>query len=140
MTTTTSRQDRHPATGDTGAGKALVRRLVDEVLNAGDLDRLAELCTPAMARAAAQWIRPFAQAFPDAHVEVVQLVAEADAVVGRLRCSGTHLGAWRGHAPTGRRFEDVDEVYVFEVQDGRIARAWGLEDTHARLRQLGLAG
>jgi hypothetical protein len=30
-------------------------------------------------------------------------------------------------------------VYFFEIRDGRLARAWGLEDTVSRLRQLGLA-
>lgn len=66
------------------------------------------------------------------------LVAEGDTVVARFRCSGTHLGDWRGHPPTGRRFESIDEVYFFGVRDGRLARAWGLEDTLARSRQLGL--
>jgi predicted ester cyclase len=50
-----------------------------------------------------------------------------------------YQGVWRGHAPTGRRFERVDEVYIFRLRDGRIAHAWGLEDTHKRLRQLRLA-
>ena len=57
--------------------------------------------------------------------------------VARFICSGTHLGAWRGHEPTGRRFR-VDEVYFFEFVDARIAKAWGLEDTYKRLRQLRL--
>ncbi|WP_370590747.1 ester cyclase [Pseudarthrobacter sp. BIM B-2242] len=39
--------------------------------------------------------------------DVVQTAAEGDTVVARLRCSGTHLGVWRGHAPPGRRFECV---------------------------------
>jgi predicted ester cyclase len=43
-----------------------------------------------------------------------------------------------GHPPTGRRFEDVAEVYFFRLDDGRIAEAWGLEDNATRLRQLGL--
>ena len=36
-------------------------------------------------------------------------------------------------------FHNVDEVYFFSFEDGRIAEAWGLEDTLDRLRQLGLA-
>jgi predicted ester cyclase len=71
-------------------------------------------------------------------MRVVDLVAEGETVVGRFACSGTHVGTWLGHAPTGRRFEDVAEVYFFQVVDGRITRAWGLEDTLERLRQLGL--
>jgi len=123
---------------DTEIAKGLVRRLVDEVVNAGDLSVLDEIYTPAMARVAAQWIEPFRAAFPDFRMEIVQLVAEDHTVAARFRCSGTHLGAWRGHEPTGRRFERIDEVYFFEVRDGRLARAWGVEDTLTRIRQLGL--
>lgn len=118
--------------------KALVRRLVDEVLNGGDLTVLDELYTEAMAHAAAGWITPFREAFPDVHMEIVELVAEGDTVAGRFRCSGTHLGVWQGRPPTGRRFERIDEVYFFTIADGRIAGAWGLEDTPSRIRQLGL--
>jgi hypothetical protein len=71
-------------------------------------------------------------------MRVVDLIAEDDKVVGRFKCSGTHRGEWLGHAPTGRRFEDVDEVYIFRVREGRIVSAWGLEDTLRRLEQLGL--
>jgi len=66
------------------------------------------------------------------------LVAEGGQVVGRYTCSATHSGEWRGHAATGRRFDDVDEAYSFRLLDGRIVDLWGLEDTYDRLRQLGL--
>ena len=82
---------------------------------------------------------PFRTSFPDVHMQVVTLVAEGDQVVGRFTCSGTHRGPWLGHPPTGRRFEDVDEVYFFTLLDGRIVEVWGIEDTPERLRQLGLA-
>jgi predicted ester cyclase len=72
-------------------------------------------------------------------MEIVDLIGEDDKVVGRFTCSATHLGEWLGHAPTGRRFERVDEVSIFRLRDGRIIHAWTLEDTLARLQQLGLA-
>ncbi len=59
-------------------------------------------------------------------------------VVARLRCSGTHRGVCRGHSPTGRRFERVDEVYFFTFQDGLIDGGWGIEDNLTRFGQLGL--
>jgi predicted ester cyclase len=55
------------------------------------------------------------------------------------RRSATHLGAWLGHPPTGRRFEDIDEVYFFRLSEGRIVEMWGIEDTAERLHQLGLS-
>lgn len=71
-------------------------------------------------------------------MEVIELVAEGDTVVGRFACSATHLGDWLGHAPTGRRFERVDEVSFFRLRAGRIAAVWSIEDNLSRLRQLGL--
>jgi predicted ester cyclase len=84
------------------------------------------------------WFGSFRRSFPDIRMEVVQLVAEGDTVVGRFACSATHTGEWRGHAPTGRRFENVDEVYFFGFDGDRISEVWGIEDTLDRFRQLAL--
>ena len=118
--------------------KAIVRRLVEEALNGGRLQAVDELFVPSLAAEARRWIAPFRTSFPDMRMEVVDLVAEGDTVVGRFACSGTHLGTWLGHPPTGRRFEAVDEVYIFRFAGGRIAEAWGIEDNLDRLEQLGL--
>ena len=118
--------------------KAVVQRLIDTVLNAGQLEMLDELYSPETADAARRWVEPFRRAFPDVEMRTVELVAEGDRVVGRFRCSGTHLGPWRGSQPTGRGMHDIDEVYFFTVRDGRITEAWGIEDTAKRVRQLGI--
>jgi predicted ester cyclase len=103
----------------------VVRRLVDEVMNAGRLDVLDELYDPRLAPAARRWVEPFLTSFADVRMRIVELVTEGETVVGRLACSGTHTGAWLGHPPTGRRFTDVAEVYFFRVVDGRITRPGG---------------
>ena len=123
----------------TEANKAIVRRLVDEVFNGGHLEVIDELYAPELVAAARRWIAPFRASFPDVYMEIVELIAEGDQVVGRFTCSATHLGEWLGQAPTGRRFERVDEVAIFRLRDGKIADAWSLEDTLGRLQQLGLA-
>lgn len=118
--------------------KRIVRRVVDEVIAGGDLAVVDELFTDRMARRARRWFAPFRAAFPDVAMETVQLVGEGDTVVGRFRCSGTHLGDWDGQPATGRRFEGVDEVYFFRFEGDRIAEMWGLEDLDSRRRQLGI--
>jgi hypothetical protein len=40
---------------------------------------------------------------------------------------------------TGRRFENVDEIYIFRIRDARLVAAVGVEDNLNRLRQLGLS-
>jgi predicted ester cyclase len=117
--------------------KQLVHRLIDEVVNGGNLALIDQLFAPALARAAREWFGSFRTSFPDLHMEIVELISEGDRVVGRFKCSATHLGEWRGRPPTGKRFEDVDEVYWFEVRNGRFVDAWGLEDNLSRLHQLG---
>lgn len=118
--------------------KEVVRRLVEEVLNGGRMDVIDEIYSRALTAVAKRWIAPFRSSFPDVHMDVVDLIAEDDKVVGRFTCSATHLGEWLGHEPTGRRFEKVDEVYFFRLRDGRIVHAWGVEDNLGRLEQLGL--
>jgi predicted ester cyclase len=122
----------------TDANKELVRRLVDEVVNERNADPLPEIAQGQFARLAQRWISPFQSSFPDFRMEIVELVAEGDTVVAHFKCSGTHTGDWLGVPATGRRFEKVDEVYIFHVQDGKLASAVAVEDNLSRMRQLGI--
>ena len=71
-------------------------------------------------------------------MKIADLIAEGDKVVAHFKCSGTHLGEWRGRPATGRRFEDVDEIYVFRIENGRLAGTTALvEDNLTRMKQLG---
>ena len=118
--------------------KQTVRRLVEDGINGGRDELFDELFTPETATRGREWFGAFRGSFPDMRMEIVDLVAEGDRVVARFTCSATHTGEWRGHAPTGRRFEQIDEVYFFTFEGDRIAGAWGIEDTLERFRQLGL--
>jgi predicted ester cyclase len=119
--------------------KRLVHRLV-EIVNERAFDSIDEVASGQIASEARRWVGPFRDAFPDFQMQVVDVIAEDDKVVGYFKCSGTHQGEWRGHAPTGRRFESIDEIYVFRVEYGKLASALAIvEDNLTRLRQLGLA-
>jgi predicted ester cyclase len=118
--------------------KRLVRRLIDEAVGHHDLRVLDELAAGEFAAVTKQWVAPFESAFPDFEMEIVELIAEGDAVVAHCKCSGTHRGEWLGVPATGRRFENIDEIYVFRVRDGRLVSAFGVEDNLTRLRQLAI--
>jgi hypothetical protein len=47
-------------------------------------------------------------------------------------------GEWLGVAATGRRFEDVDEIYLFRIENGKLSSAIGVEGNVSRMRQLGI--
>jgi predicted ester cyclase len=119
-------------------GKRLVRRLVEEAIGGHNPDVVDEIATGEFARAAKRWVNPFRSAFPDFEMELVELIAEGDTVVARFRCSGTHRGEWLGVPATGRRFENVDEIYIFRVTHGKLSSAIGVEDNLTRMRQLGI--
>jgi ketosteroid isomerase-like protein len=116
--------------------KALVRRMV-EAINANDMEIMDVLFVPKLARPTKRSFTAFRTAFPDWRMEIAELVAEGNTVVGRFRCSGTNQGEFKGTPPTGKRME-VDEVYFLRVEDGKFMYFWGLEDDLARMRQLGL--
>jgi|SRR5580700_10827363 predicted ester cyclase len=119
--------------------KLLVRRLVEEAVNPSNPQVLDQVAEGEFALAARRWIGPFRNAFPDFRMEIIDLVADSQKVAAHFRCSGTHLGEWMGHPPTGRRFQDIDEIYIFRVIGGKLASAVGVEDNIQRMRQLGLS-
>ena len=113
------------------------RRMV-EAINAGIEDTVVdEMFTPRAARRVKRLFAEFRSAFPDWREEIVELVAEGNAVAGRFKCSGTHRGAFLGAAPTGKRME-VEEVFFLRAEGGRFVDFWALEDSMGRMRQLGL--
>ncbi len=118
--------------------KQLVRRLVEQAVGQHNLDVLEQIAAGPFAEVAKRWVEPFRGAFPDFTMEIVELIAEGEKVVAHFRCSGTHLGEWLGVPPTGRRFEKVTEVYIFQIRDGRLVSALGVEDNLSRLSQLGI--
>jgi predicted ester cyclase len=119
------------------ANKELVHHLVEEVVNQSNEAALDDVASGELADAARRWIGPFREAFPDFRMEIVDLIAEDDKVVAHFKCSGTHRGEWRGRAPTGKRFEGVDEIYIFRVEGGRLRGAVAVEDNLDRMKQLG---
>jgi len=41
-------------------------------------------------------------------------------------------------AATGRRFKQVNEIYIFKVRDGKLVSAIGIEDNLTRMYELGI--
>ena len=131
-------QSREREATSAGQGKILLRRLIEEVINQGKLGVIDELFSPDLAAAVRHGHTAFRTAFSGWRMELVDVIAEGDKVAGRFTCSGTHTGPWRGAEPTGRRFEQVDEIAILRVRDNRFIDYWVLEDNAARMQQLGI--
>lgn len=80
----------------------------------------------------------FHAAFPDLAAEVIQLLAEADKVMGHFKVSGSHQGEFMGLAPTGKAFS-YEEVVIVRFTAGRIVEHWAVADTQAMMQALGQA-
>jgi predicted ester cyclase len=129
--------------------KAVVRRLLDEVWGAGTPDVADELIDPgyrshladAFSIRMSHWTGPkivrvevdaYRSAFPDLAVEVVDVVAEADAVAAFLTARGTNTGTMRLSPfqdvvdeevpPSGRELSASGSAF-FRLMDGRISEA-----------------
>jgi len=111
--------------------------------NRHDLDAIRSFVDPSVRRAhlpggADAWVADMADrfhAFPDWRWRRIQLVVEDDRVAAHLRASGTHLGVFRGIAPT-RRHVNVAEFAMYRVSNGRITEFSGTTGDFELLAQL----
>jgi predicted ester cyclase len=137
-------------TDPTTANKELVRQLVERAFNAGELEAVAELVSPAVVthnplilhaptggdsiRGGIEMLR---RAFPDMRVEILDLIAEGDRVASFLRVSGTNTGDYRRGGATGRR-ASMRAFFIWRVAEGRIVESWGVADRFELFQQLGM--
>ena len=81
-------------------------------------------------------------AFPDLQFTIEEQIAEADQVLSRCTCSGTHLGSFVHPMigtlpPTGKRFA-VQQMHLMRLCDSRIVEHWAVRDDLGMVQQLGL--
>jgi predicted ester cyclase len=129
-----------------GGPAALVRRLVEEACNEGDLSILDELMPGSVAvdtgaQPGAVYLRQvlleFRAAVPHARWEIVEQVAARNTVVTRLEVHGTFSGALVGLAPPGRP-ATVAGVAISRFVRGRLESVWLQADLLGFLQQLGV--
>ena len=114
--------------------KALMRRFIEEVWNKGNLAVADEVFHPQASSPSApqlprgpQAVRDiatmFRTAFPDFHITIEDIIAEANMVVGRFTQGGTHRGEFMGIAPTGRTVS-FTEIGVLRIEGGQVVESW----------------
>ena len=113
----------------------LVARTIDEVVEPGLIFHAPVPTGVTGVQALKEVWTVLLRAFPDLRVEIEDVIAEGDKVVYRNTVTGTHLGEYRGLAPTGRSVR-YGEIFVFRLVGGRIAEIWGVVDVLSQLRQL----
>jgi len=134
----------------TADNERVVRRLIEEGFNQGNLKVLEEVLDPDFVEhqqlppgvpptraAVGAIIRALRTGFPDFHLAIESIDAVDDRVWLRLRATGTQKGPFMGNRPTGRAMS-IDVMDAVRVRRGRITEHWGVPDNGTLLEQLGL--
>jgi len=106
-----------------------------EALNRHDLEAVRSLVDPGVRRAhlpggADAWVADLADlfaGFPDWQWRRIQVLVEEDRLAVHLRAGGTHMGFFRGTAPT-RRHVNVAEFGFYRVVRARVVEFSGTAD------------
>jgi len=130
--------------------KALVRRVIEQVWNNGEMELLGELVLSGFIRhhernrdadmhgldAFRAWVLAVRAVLPDLRLSIEHILGENDKVMLYLRGAGTHGGTFKGVAAMGAQITFTTTAIV-RVAGGRLAEAWVIADTLGILQQLG---
>ena len=128
--------------------KALMRRWLEEVMNAQQLEAVDEVFAPTFVDhgalpdqppgpAGIKWFLTMIwTAFPDWRYSIEDLIAEGDKVVARVTVYGTHQGNFLSIPATGTPVT-MTEIQIVRVAFGQIVDMWANVDLFGLLQQLG---
>jgi steroid delta-isomerase-like uncharacterized protein len=131
--------------------KTVVRRFLEEIFTAGNLELVDELFAPDYVlhdpvvpdevsgpEGMKRYVSMYRSAYPDTHFTVEDQIAEGDKVVTRWTGQGTQQGELMGIPPTGERVT-ITGITVDRLSGGKIEEEWNNFDQLGLLRQLGVA-
>jgi len=133
----------------TQENKAVARRIVEEVINKGNLALADELFAANVVDHAAppgfppgpegfkMFFTGFRAAFPDLHDHIDDEIAEGDMVVQRVTAHGTMKGEFAGMPATGKH-ATWTEIHISRVEGGKFVEHWANIDQLGMLQQLGV--
>ena len=119
--------------------KELVRRFLEEVINARNVSAIAEFMVAGSMFAGAfegfvnQYIKV---AFPDFQLKIEEVFSEEDKVLVQTTVTATQTGAIWGHPPSGKTYSST-AIYIFKVADGKIISGQWVTDRLENSQQLG---
>jgi steroid delta-isomerase-like uncharacterized protein len=134
----------------TEQNKALVRQLVEKVINQGNIKLVDELLRPDFVEheelppgippgreAPKVLFTVLRSAFPDLKATIEHLIAEGDEVVFHMTWTGTHQGEFMGIPPTGKSIS-INVIDILGIAEGKFVEHWGVMDSMAMMQQLGV--
>ena len=128
--------------------KTLVRRIIDEAWNRGDLAIVDEVFAPDYTEHNPRpgqepgidgykgGITMLRVAFPDLSLELHELPAKGDRTAVRYTLHGTHEGELMGLPASGYRVASDGMVFA-RFENGKVVERWGVQDMLTLLQQIG---
>ncbi|MFQ5824914.1 MAG: ester cyclase [bacterium] len=141
-------QKKEDVSMSTEENKALVRRLIEEAWNKGNLAVIDEILYPdyvlhidapgAINREGyKQAVSMYRVAFPDFRFVIDDMIAEGEKVVIRATMSGTQEGEFMGNAPTGKKLT-MTAIAIRHLENGKIVEEWVETNMLGVLQQMGV--
>jgi steroid delta-isomerase-like uncharacterized protein len=85
-----------------------------------------------------RFVRTAFEAFPDFHLELLDVIAEGDRVAARFRNTGTHEAEFMGIPASGRPVNVAGSDFFRFDHDARITAHWSYADNLKFMQQLGV--
>ncbi len=117
--------------------KALNRRVVEEIINTGQVELFSEVMEEPIAAHLRRDIGALWQAFPDLHYTIEDMLAEGEQVAMRVTITGTNTGPFQGRPPTGKVARWAATSFTRHA-NGKIVEQWLTIDMLPLLQQLGV--
>ena len=83
-----------------------------------------------------QFAKAFYGAFPNLRHIIEDQIAEGDTVVSRITVEGTHMGDFKGMAPTGKEVS-YPSMTIHRIVGGKVVEEWVVADILGMMQQLG---
>lgn len=130
--------------------KSLLRRMVDEIVIRGNLDRMEDFFAPnhvvhdpanpardGSINGMKHFFEMSGKIFKVKEYLIDEMIAENDLVVYRWTMKSDHIGTFMGVPSTGKEITTTG-MEMFRLMDGKIAETWIISDISAIMGQLGL--
>jgi serine phosphatase RsbU (regulator of sigma subunit) len=127
--------------------KATFRRYLEEAWNQNNLEVVDEIFDRYLSHQpdgstlergpedVKRFVGEYRSACPDLRLIIEEQIAEGDKVVSRGTIRGTHLGEFRGMAPTGKEME-IKGMAVFRFsEEGKVVESWDSYDQLSLMRR-----
>ena len=126
---------------------AIVRRWVEQIWNAGNMDLLSHFHPPSIINHGShstieetkQWHLSNRAAFPDIHYTIDDIFASADQVALRWTATATHRGTLWNIIPATGKTITWNGMHLLRLAHQQIVEVWAVQNTIAQLQQMSVS-